>query len=134
MFQQEPDLHDERRKNTKLVKMGDFEGFKFGLEGPMHTLTCVNHQTAKYYSKNPWTRGLHLIEYPIEYRYGKGDNSRFGTECPCPFSDLRVVVEVSVTDGIVDETDLVPLESFNPVVEDHDCMAECQGFDVEGDK
>lgn len=54
------------------------------------TLTCANHPTARYLTKNPWERGLHFIrpcdEAPVEGWPGSG------LECPCPFSDLRVVV------------------------------------------
>jgi hypothetical protein len=56
----------------------------------MKELTCVHHPTAQYLTKNPWQRGLHFIEpcveAPVEgWPFG-------GFECPCPFSDLRVVV------------------------------------------
>lgn len=52
----------------------------------MRTLTCINHQTAKYLTKNPWARGLHLINLPV------GDIPRTDSgECTCPLSDLVVI-------------------------------------------
>lgn len=48
----------------------------------MKTLTCVNHPTAVYLTKNPWMRGIHVIKFPEGFEY---------KECPCPFSDLRVM-------------------------------------------
>lgn len=65
----------------------------------MKRLTCVNHPTARYLTKNPWARGLHFIE-PCKEAYELGsDKARLAAgftgpahmECPCPFSDLRVV-------------------------------------------
>jgi hypothetical protein len=92
----------EEKSKVKLLKfdeVGDI--FKSGNEGTLHKLTCVNHPTAKYYSKNPFSRGLHIIEYPVEYRTklkGGGTNPLLGEECPCPFDDLRVVVEEESND------------------------------------
>lgn len=67
---------------TKHIPVDEFE---WGEIGPMHELTCKNHPTAEYLTKNPWMRGIHFIKGPKE----------FGpfTECPCPFGDLVVVVE-----------------------------------------
>jgi len=54
-------------------------------------LTCKNHPTAVYYTKNPWARNLHLIQRPV------GDIPRSPTgECVCPFSDLVVLVRPEV--------------------------------------
>lgn len=56
-------------------------------------LTCRNHPTARYLTKNPWSRGIHFIAAPIEARdqpdwQGSGPG---GLECTCPFSDLVVI-------------------------------------------
>lgn len=50
----------------------------------LRELTCRNHPTAKYYTKNWWDRRLHLVEYPA-------DMPPY-TECPCPASDMVVVI------------------------------------------
>lgn len=72
-------------KERKLVPVKEFP---FPEPGPEHfQLTCKNHPTAKYLTKNPWNRGLHVIELP------KGDIPRTATgECTCPFSDLVVII------------------------------------------
>lgn len=48
----------------------------------MKHLTCINHPTALYLTKNPWSRTLHWIRASKEFP---------GSECPCPFEDLRVI-------------------------------------------
>lgn len=48
-------------------------------------ITCVNHPTARYLSKNPMTRSLHFVRAPEGFGYTR--------ECPCPYGDLRVKVE-----------------------------------------
>jgi hypothetical protein len=54
----------------------------------MKTLTCRNHPTAEYLTKNPWLRSIHVIRLPESL----GDKERTDTgECRCPFSDLVVV-------------------------------------------
>jgi hypothetical protein len=54
----------------------------------MRELTCKNHQTAKYLTKNPFDRNLHLVKVP------EGDIERTDTgECKCPFNDLMVIVK-----------------------------------------
>jgi hypothetical protein len=65
------------------VKVGEFNFPQPGSD--MFRMTCSNHPTAEYLTKNPYQRGLHLIKGPVE----------FGgfAECPCPFSDLVVIVE-----------------------------------------
>jgi len=50
-------------------------------------LTCKNHPTARYYTKNYWARNLHIIRLPA------GDIDRTSTgECICPDTDLVVIV------------------------------------------
>jgi hypothetical protein len=62
--------------------------FKFPEPGPdMFTLTCKNHPTARYLTKNPWQRGLHFIQPAEGFRQNE--------ECPCPFDDLVVVTETA---------------------------------------
>jgi len=58
-------------------------------------LTCRNHPTARYLTKNPWVRGLHFIAAPAEAvdpawrdEHGSGPGN---LECRCPFSDLVVI-------------------------------------------
>lgn len=69
----------------KLVPIGEYEwtdDYSF-----LRTLTCRNHPTAKYYTKNPYFRSIGLIKLP------EGDIERTATgECTCPFADLAVVV------------------------------------------
>jgi hypothetical protein len=57
----------------------------------MKQLTCAKHQDARYLTKNPWNRTLHLIDPPKGLKPEEYSNTG---ECKCPFSDLRVVVEV----------------------------------------
>lgn len=69
----------------------------------LKTITCVNHPTAYYLSKNPSTRSLHFIrwcdEAPFTTKSDPTVDERVAAhgllasyECPCPYSDLRVVV------------------------------------------
>lgn len=68
---------------TKHIPVGDF---KFPAPGPkMFELTCKNHPTARYSTKNPYQRGLHFLQ-------GADDVGPL-TECPCPFEDMVVLVE-----------------------------------------
>lgn len=54
----------------------------------LRTLTCKNHPTARYLTKNPWFRSVHLVKRP------EGNIPRTETgECTCPFDDLMVVDE-----------------------------------------
>lgn len=73
------------RKEGIMPKMIPVKEFDWGEIGPLHKLTCRNHPTAEYLTKNPWARGLHLIKTP--------DGFPTLEECPCPFEDLVVVVE-----------------------------------------
>lgn len=52
--------------------------------GALYEVTCRNHQKSRYLTKGPG-RSLHFVD---------GD-PRFGgfTECPCPYSDLVVIVD-----------------------------------------
>lgn len=69
----------------KLTPISDYEwtdDYSF-----MRTLTCKNHPTARYLTKNPWWRGIHGIKLP------EGDIPRSETgECQCPFSALAVIM------------------------------------------
>lgn len=66
-------------------------------------ITCRHHPTARYLSKNPWTRSLHFIrpcdemlEGDPSFRPNRPDGVG-SLECDCLFSDLVVVL----TDGEV---------------------------------
>lgn len=65
----------------------------------LRTLTCKNHPTAKYFTKNPFNRSIHPIALP------EGDIPRSATgECLCPFDDLAVVVSSKVnTSNVIDK-------------------------------
>jgi hypothetical protein len=56
----------------------------------MEYLTCVNHQDARYLTKNPWQRGLHFTTMSQQWLEEREEGQPI--ECPCPFSDLRVIV------------------------------------------
>jgi hypothetical protein len=69
--------------NKTLVPLHDFawtDDYSF-----MRVLTCVNHPTAKYLTKNVFNRHLHVVDFP----------EGMTRECPCPLDDLRVVAEES---------------------------------------
>lgn len=65
----------------KHIPVGEF---RFPEPGPvMFDMTCRNHPTARYSTKNPYQRGLHILKFP----------DGMTGECPCPFSDMVVIVE-----------------------------------------
>lgn len=71
----------------KLVEVTPIRDFEFPSErevGEMYSLTCRNHPTARYLTKNPYCRQLHFIEGP--------EGSPF-KECACAFDDLVVLVD-----------------------------------------
>lgn len=77
------DMADEKRwESEKLIPFSEVD---FSDYSKMKSITCVNHPTARYLSKDPYSRGLHFIH--------SADEMPAGTECPCPFSDLRVIRE-----------------------------------------
>ncbi len=54
----------------------------------MREMTCVDHPTALYSTKNPYWRTVHLLKVP------DGDIARNANgECLCPFSKLAVIVD-----------------------------------------
>jgi hypothetical protein len=55
----------------------------------LRKLTCKNHQTAEYLTKNPWQRGLHVIKVPTDAHIERSSTG----ECTCSFGDLVVIVE-----------------------------------------
>jgi len=68
-------------------KFQDYDGsYKEGDEKRPESvyLTCKNHSTALYSSKNPYQRGLHFLQMATGFPYGQ--------ECPCSFSELVVVL------------------------------------------
>lgn len=51
-------------------------------------MTCINHPTARYSTKNPYFRSIFVHKLP------EGDIERSDTgECTCHISDLAVIVE-----------------------------------------
>jgi hypothetical protein len=72
-----------------LIKLGDWEwGDDYSY---LRTLTCVNHPTARYLTKNPFFRSIGIITLPTD----EGIERTATGECLCPFSDLRVIKESS---------------------------------------
>lgn len=76
--------------------LGTDDNFSFPEPGPtMFVITCVDHPDAYYLSKHPAQRGLHFIGW------NRRDGNKFScpefgsSECPCPYSSLRVVPEAS---------------------------------------
>jgi len=64
----------------------------------LRALTCINHPTAGYLTKNPWERSVHIWFYP------KGpDGKSLGHDCPCPSTALAVIV----VPGSWEERDLI---------------------------
>lgn len=62
----------------------------------MHSLTCINHPTARYLTKHPFHRGIHVIRLP------EGDIERdpYTGECTCPLSDLALIERDPFVSGI----------------------------------
>jgi hypothetical protein len=59
----------------------------------MRTMTCKNHPTARYSTKNPADRSIFCRKLP------EGDIERSHTgECMCPISDLVVVLPTEVVE------------------------------------
>jgi hypothetical protein len=54
----------------------------------MRKLTCKNHTSALYLTKNPFDRGIHLIKVPDDSGIERSETG----ECVCPFGDLMVIV------------------------------------------
>lgn len=72
-------------RDKNMSNLVPVEEFKWGEVGKLRSLTCINHQEARYLTKNPWLRGLHFV---------KGHNPMAPwTECSCPFSDLVVIIK-----------------------------------------
>lgn len=68
-----------------LVPIGEFPwGDDFSW---LRHLTCGNHPTGKYYTKNPWERGIHLVECPLDV-----DGNPGMYDCSCNRLSLVVVV------------------------------------------
>lgn len=70
----------------QLVPIHDFD---WGSDlSTLKEMTCRNHTDARYLTKNPWLRQIHVTALP------KGDIERSQSgECVCPFSDLMVIVK-----------------------------------------
>lgn len=70
----------------------------------MVTLTCVNHPTGVWLTKNPYSRNLHWCGWGRRPDQPNTEPNKFNkdlvpedlsvwTECSCPFHDLRWVDE-----------------------------------------
>lgn len=70
-------------------------GVDWGDRSYLKALTCVNHPDYRWLTKNPWDRTLFFsgIVNPLDGR------TVWGRECPCAFSDLRVMVAVSLRES-----------------------------------
>jgi hypothetical protein len=99
----------------KLIPVGEFKFqnyngvtiLAFGEKPPpAHVdLTCKNHLTGRWSSKNPHQRGLHWNGWEDGFTL----HPEYGwNECGCPFSDMVVIVE--------DEEGVVPAK-YNMLVE-----------------
>jgi hypothetical protein len=79
---------------SNLVPVGEFDGWDDDYSY-QRILTCKNHPTARYSTKNPWMRSLGVIKLP------EGDDfPRSATgECTCPFADMVVIVDESQPDS-----------------------------------
>lgn len=76
-------LPENWRETMKYIPVNEFtwtEDYSFH-----RYMTCANHNTALYMTKNPHVRSMHILRYPE-------DTEPF-TECECPFEDLRVICE-----------------------------------------
>jgi hypothetical protein len=60
------------------------------------TMTCRNHPTAVYLTKNPAIRSVHFVK-PCDEAPQAGWPLA-GLECPCPFDDLVVVLDPARTE------------------------------------
>lgn len=71
----------------KLVPIRDFEwtdDFSFHRD-----MTCINHPTARYSTKNPYVRSIFCHKLPEGDDFERSETG----ECLCPKSDLAVIVE-----------------------------------------
>jgi hypothetical protein len=74
---------DETTGETRM-KLTPIRDYKWTDDYSFHRkLTCKNHPTARYLTKNPYFRSIHLIKLP------DGETK----ECTCPFDDLMVIEE-----------------------------------------
>ena len=76
---------DSDKKETEFV---------FPKPGPkMFTLTCVKHPEGRWLTKNPFERSIHFAGWD---RLDENIvmHPEFGmSECTCPYTDLRVIVD-----------------------------------------
>lgn len=82
-------LDSKGKVELTYVPIGEFEwtdDYSY-----LRTLTCKNHPTAKYFTKNPWHRKLTLVKLPDDEDIERSPTG----ECLCPFGDLVVVAELS---------------------------------------
>ena len=74
----------------------------------LRMVTCVNHPSAIYLTKNPMHRTLHFIK-PADGMTGM---------CDCDNSELRVVVD-GVTGLSINDPRILPITN------DHECSEDC---------
>jgi hypothetical protein len=82
----------QKGRPVKTIPIGEFEwtdDYSF-----MRTLTCKNHPTSRYLTKNPYARNIHLAKLPE----GNIERNDYG-DCVCPLTDLVVIVEETTTNG-----------------------------------
>ncbi len=78
-------LYPEVRKDemyplsTRLVDMQDYSKFKM--------LTCVNHPYSVFYTRNPWTREIYMVQ-----SFRGIDAIVDEEQCPCGVPCMRVVI------------------------------------------
>lgn len=65
----------------KQIPIKEFDWAGNGLKH--QHLTCKHHPTARYLTKNPTMRLLHIVQFP----------DGMAGECPCPYADLVVLVD-----------------------------------------
>jgi len=63
--------------------------FEWPEPGGLFEVTCKNHPTAEYLTKNPWSRSLHAVGMPTDEDMAGAPRSVTG-ECRCPFDHLVV--------------------------------------------
>lgn len=85
--------------NFQMIEMGDFawtDDFSYH-----RTITCRNHPSAVYTTKNYFSRHLHCIQTPQSDDEGDIKRTRTG-ECDCPVEDLVV----AMAEGSQEEADM----------------------------
>jgi hypothetical protein len=78
----------ETKSEFDITNWVPVERFSFGEpSGRMYEMTCRNHRDARYLTKNPYSRNLHLVALPS---LAPSESKSPTGECICPFGDLVV--------------------------------------------